>query len=85
MGSDPLEGGIGGVPAMPGMGGGGMHMGPNDPLFAGRMRQPGRGGHMPPGARWDPIRPPGMEASSSCVRGNAGLVSPLCAPCVHEV
>ncbi|KAK9804965.1 hypothetical protein WJX73_004976 [Symbiochloris irregularis] len=60
VGPDPY-GGIGGAPAMPGMGGGGMHMGPGDPLFAGRMRQPGRGGAMPPGARWDPIRPPGME------------------------
>lgn len=45
---------------MPGMGGG-MHMGPDDPIFAGRMRgQPSRGG-LPPGARWDPINPPGLE------------------------
>ena len=63
MGSIPP----GGIPLVPGMGGG-MHMGPNDPLFAGQMRQPARGAGLPPGARWDPIRPPGMEVgrSSAC-------------------
>jgi hypothetical protein len=48
----------------PGVGGGGMHVGPDDPLFAGRMGV-GRGragGLVPPGARWDPIGPPGMPA-----------------------
>ena len=57
----------GGFPGVPSMGGG-MHMGPNDPMFAGRMRQqPGRGGlGVPPGVRWDPIRPPGMEVWCPC-------------------
>ncbi|KAL0020495.1 hypothetical protein WJX77_011207 [Trebouxia sp. C0004] len=41
---------------------GGMHMGPDDPLFAGRsgMGRSGRPGLNPPGARYDPIGPPGM-------------------------
>ena len=58
----PLGGG-----GLPGVGGGGMHVGPNDPLFAGHMGI-GRGrmgaGGLPPGARWDPIGPPGMQACS---------------------
>lgn len=51
------------VPFPGGMGrSGGMHMGPDDPLFAGRagMQRPGRPGMNPPGARYDPIGPPGM-------------------------
>lgn len=41
---------------------GGMHVGPDDPLFAGRsgMQRPGRAGVNPAGARYDPIGPPGM-------------------------
>ena len=51
-------------------GGGGMHVGPGDPIFGpGRMGggvggPPGHGPGMPglpPGARWDPIAPPGMR------------------------
>lgn len=44
---------------------GGMHVGPDDPLFAGRsgMQRPGRPGMNPPGARFDPIGPPGMPVS----------------------
>ena len=44
---------------------GGMHMGPDDPLFAGRsgMGRPGRPGMNPLGARYDPIGPPGMPVS----------------------
>ncbi len=55
---------LGGGGGLPGVGGGGMHVGPDDPLFAGRMGVGrGRGGGlMPPGARWDPIGPPGMPA-----------------------
>lgn len=47
-------------------GGGGMHVGPGDPIFGpGRLgggvgRPPGHGS-LPPGARWDPIAPPGMR------------------------
>lgn len=67
--------GYGGGPVIPGLlepgplqGGGGMHVGPGDPLFGpGRMGGgrgagpgPGRGG-LPAGARWDPIAPPGMR------------------------
>ena len=44
---------------------GGMHVGPDDPLFAGRsgMQRPRRPGMNPPGARFDPIGPPGMPVS----------------------
>ncbi|EFN53306.1 hypothetical protein CHLNCDRAFT_136975 [Chlorella variabilis] len=65
--------GYGGGPAFPGLmepgplrGGGGMHVGPGDPIFGpGRLgggvgRPPGHGS-LPPGARWDPIAPPGMR------------------------
>ena len=56
----PLGGG-----GLPGVSGGGMHVGPNDPLFAGRFGggrgRMGGGGGLPPGARWDPIGPPGMQ------------------------
>ncbi|KAL4431594.1 hypothetical protein ABPG77_001436 [Micractinium sp. CCAP 211/92] len=63
--------GYGGGPAFPGEpgplhGGGGMLVGPGDPIFgAGRLGggvggPPGRGA-LPPGARWDPIAPPGMR------------------------
>lgn len=47
-------------------GGGGMLVGPGDPIFGpGRLGggvggPPGRGA-LPPGARWDPIAPPGMR------------------------
>ena len=61
--TDPMYGGLGGA----GTGtGGGMHVGPNDPLFAGRhhdpLRMPGGGGRggLPPGARYDPIAPQGL-------------------------
>ncbi|KAA6425319.1 MAG: hypothetical protein FRX49_04812 [Trebouxia sp. A1-2] len=51
---EPFPGGMGRT--------GGMHMGPDDPLFAGRsgMGRSGRPGLNPPGARYDPIGPPGM-------------------------
>ena len=45
--------------------GGGMHVGPGDPIFGpGRMGggvggPPGHGS-LPPGARWDPVAPPGL-------------------------
>ncbi|CAL5228110.1 g11185 [Coccomyxa viridis] len=68
----PYSGGLGG-PERPG-GIGGMYVGPDDPIFAGRF--PGRGGMGGdfgpgisgrgrgrgsfPGAIWDPIAPPGM-------------------------
>ena len=53
---------------MPGMAGG-MHVGPGDPLYAGRMRVPpgggSRGGGGPlPGVRFDPIGPRGMPVSA---------------------
>eukprot|EP00884_Botryococcus_braunii_P017567 jgi/Botrbrau1/4494/Bobra.0220s0027.2 len=55
---------------MPGRGGG-MLVGPDDPLFGGHpgLRTPGS--RHPPGARWDPIAPPGMQVcfplpSSDC-------------------
>lgn len=63
--------GYGGGPVLPGyLGagphrGGGMHVGPGDPIFGpGRMGggvggPPGHGS-LPPGARWDPVAPPGM-------------------------
>uniref|UniRef100_A0A7R9Z1J1 PI31 proteasome regulator N-terminal domain-containing protein n=1 Tax=Chlamydomonas euryale TaxID=1486919 RepID=A0A7R9Z1J1_9CHLO len=70
----------GGVPAGPfgPAGGGGMHVGPGDPLFAGRVRHPvgfGPGG-VPamPGQRWDPIAPEGLQGWSpdDFVRGGGG-------------
>ena len=47
--------------------GGGMHVGPSHPMFAGRVRHPPGGlpggpgfpSH-PGGARWDPINPEGL-------------------------
>lgn len=83
-GPGPLPGGV------PGRRGGGMHVGPGDPLFRSPPRpglfpggDPGRfpgdipggpdfdpaepgmpGMAVPPGARWDPINPPGLEVSS---------------------
>ena len=55
---EPFPGGMGRT--------GGMHMGPDDPLFAGRsgMWRPGRPGLNPPGARYDPIGPPGMPVNA---------------------
>lgn len=51
---DPTRG-----PGLPG--GGGMHVGPGDPLFSGGMRGgPPLPGSLPPGGRWDPIGPPGL-------------------------
>lgn len=45
-----------------GLGPDGMMVGPHHPIFGrGRMEPPpGHEGHLPPGARWDPIAPPGM-------------------------
>ncbi len=56
---EPFPGGMGRT--------GGMHMGPDDPLFAGRsgMGRSGRPGLNPPGARYDPIGPPGMPVNPS--------------------
>lgn len=53
--------------------GGGMHVGPGHPMFGpGRMGggvggPPGHGGLLPPGARYDPINPPG-EAAMKAVK-----------------
>jgi hypothetical protein len=52
---------------MPGMSGG-MHVGPGNPLYAGRMRVPPGGGGLGgagglPGVRFDPIGPRGMPVS----------------------
>lgn len=42
--------------------GGGMHVGPGDPIFGpGRLGGPPGHGSLPPGARWDPIAPPGQR------------------------
>jgi len=69
----PGYGGVGGVPAGPPHRGGGMHVGPGHPVFGpgklgGGVGMPpefgGRGDHggsLPPGARWDPIGPPGTR------------------------
>ncbi|GIL83554.1 hypothetical protein Vretimale_10329 [Volvox reticuliferus] len=77
----------GGLPRRPGMGGlvgpeagvplgprglgGGMHVGPENPIFAGRLRHPRGGAGFPPsiiggggavpGMRWDPIAPEGLQ------------------------
>lgn len=62
-----------------------MHMGPDDPLFAGRAGRgrPGRSGALPPGARYDPIGPPGMPvrniSSKAAVAGIALLSDILAA------
>ncbi|GFR51895.1 hypothetical protein Agub_g14375, partial [Astrephomene gubernaculifera] len=72
-----LGGGMMGVPhpAFPGPrgAGGGMHVGPENPIFAGRLRHPppggpggglgsgGGGGGGVPGMRWDPISPEGLQ------------------------
>eukprot|EP00887_Chlorella_sp_A99_P006670 scaffold3.g6670.t1 len=64
-----LGGGLGGlVEGPPGLGGGGMHVGPGHPMFGpgrlgdgvGRGGPPAPGEGLPPGARWDPITPPGL-------------------------
>jgi len=66
-------GGFGGIPAGPPHTGGGMHVGPSHPVFGpgklgGGVGMPpefgSRGDHgvpFPPGARWDPIGPPGTR------------------------
>lgn len=56
----------GGIPEGPPHPGGGMLVGPDHPMFGpGRLQAPpstdGRGGVLPPGARWDPIGPPGTR------------------------
>jgi hypothetical protein len=43
----------------PGQSGGGMHPTFDDPLFGGHQGQGGRNPAHPPGARWDPLGPPG--------------------------
>ncbi|PSC76580.1 putative proteasome inhibitor [Micractinium conductrix] len=63
--------GYGGGPIIPGLmepgplhGGGGMQVGSHDPLFGPGRMGGGRGlggAPLPPGARWDPIAPPGMR------------------------
>jgi proteasome inhibitor subunit 1 (PI31) len=64
--------GVGGIPAGPPHMGGGMHVGPGHPVFgAGRLGGGVGGGvgmppdhsdgTLPPGARWDPIAPPGQR------------------------
>ena len=70
-------------------GGGGMHVGPGDPIFGpGRMgggvggppgHAPGMGG-LPPGARWDPIAPPGMRGFHPGEQQVVRLL-PCCALC----
>lgn len=55
-GSSP--GGLG----IPGLEGGGSYLGPT---YVG-VPAPQRGGPIP-GARWDPIRPPGLEVKPLCV------------------
>jgi proteasome inhibitor subunit 1 (PI31) len=69
----PGYGGVGGIPAGPPHVGGGMHVGPGHPVFGpgklgGGVGMPpefgGRSDHgvpLPPGARWDPIGPPGTR------------------------
>lgn len=46
-----------------GLGPGGMMVGPHHPIFGrGRLEPPeGHEGNLPPGARWDPIGPPGTR------------------------
>lgn len=46
-----------------GLGPGGMMVGPHHPIFGrGRLEPPeGHEGNLPPGARWDPIGPPGTQ------------------------
>ena len=68
-----IGGGVGGIPAGPPHMGGGMHVGPGHPMFGpgklgGGVGMPpdfgGRSDHgvpLPPGARWDPIGPPGTR------------------------
>lgn len=69
---DRLPGGMGGIPGMgsfdepgfnPGVPGGigGMHVGPHDPIFAGRRGGPGLPGGLTPGLRYDPTNPQGLE------------------------
>ncbi|KAG2496799.1 hypothetical protein HYH03_005206 [Edaphochlamys debaryana] len=63
--------GVGGVPLGPRGGGGGMHVGPENPMFSDRLRHPHRGpglgpgmggpGGGVPGMRWDPINPEGLQ------------------------
>jgi len=58
-----VVGGTTGGPLHPG---GGMLVGPDHPIFGpGRLQGPfsgdGRGSALPPGARWDPIGPPGTR------------------------
>ena len=70
----------------PGGPGGGMVVGPDDPLFGGHpgLRPPGAGPGglpppgLPPGARWDPVRPPGLPgfAPEDFRRGPGGPPGP---------
>lgn len=64
---------------------GGMHIGPDDPLFAGRsgMQRPGRPGMHPAGARFDPIGPPGMPVSLQSSYKNLLLKSVSVYTCLH--
>ncbi|CAK0785666.1 hypothetical protein CVIRNUC_008877 [Coccomyxa viridis] len=72
--SIPFSGGMGHMGGQPG-GIGGMYVGPDDPIFSGRFPGGGMGGPgfsgrggggdplqggIPPGARYDPIGPPGV-------------------------
>lgn len=63
-----------------GYGGGGMHVGLDDPVYNSRLRQGGRGvsGGVP-GARFDPINPqglPGWNPDDFQQQGNRGLPHP---------
>ena len=53
------------IAGMPG-GIGGMHVGPHDPIFAGRRGGPGLPSGPFPGVRYDPTNPQGLEVSSLC-------------------
>ncbi|EIE88334.1 hypothetical protein RO3G_13045 [Rhizopus delemar RA 99-880] len=69
------------LPGSGGRGGGGMHVGPDHPIFgSGGFHDPfGSGGRenlprgaVPPGARFDPITPPGMGFNPRGPRGPRG-------------
>ena len=66
------------------LGGGGMHVGPDHPIFARRF--PGREG-IPqgpmPGVRFDPMAPEGMPVSLSCSASCVHMPTYLSPPCIQ--
>jgi len=48
-----------------------MHVGPHDPIFAGRRGGPGLPGGLTPGLRYDPTNPQGLEVIDEHTLGHS--------------